>query len=134
MDSRKLVFRETGIVAVGVAVCSVIMTAVFALLGYFDRSVLLGSIIGTLMAILNFFFMAMNASQAADKALRQDVKSGKSLIQISYMVRLAAIFLILFACVKSGLCNALASVLPMVFVRPVITVAEFFRKSGEEKA
>ncbi len=134
MDSRKLVFRETGIVAVGVAVCSAIMTAVFALLGYFDRSVLLGAMIGTLMAILNFFFMAMNASQAADKALRQDIKGGKSLVQISYMVRLAAIFLILLACVKSGLCNALASVLPMVFVRPVITVAEFFRKSGEEKA
>ena len=43
-------------------------------------------------------------------------------------------FLILFACVKSGLCNAFASVLPLVFVRPIITIAEFFRKSGESKA
>ena len=134
MDSRKLVYRETGRIAVGVAVCSAVMLAVFALLGKFDGTVLLGGVIGSLMAVLNFFFMAMNASMAADKALKQDVKGGKSLVQVSYMVRLAVIFLILFASVKSGLCNAFASVLPMVFVRPVITVAEFFRKSGEEKA
>ena len=134
MDSRKFVYRETGIIAVGVLICSAVMVAVYALLGFFDRSVLLGGIIGSLMAVLNFFFMAMNASMAADKAVKQDVKGGRSLVQVSYMVRLAVIFLVLFACVKSGLCNALASVLPMVFVRPVITVAEFFRKSGEEKA
>lgn len=134
MDSRKLVCRETGIIAIGVAVCSAIMLAVFALLGRFDNTVLLGGVIGSLMAILNFFFMAMNATMAADRAVKQDVKKGKALVQASYMIRLAVIFLILYACVKSGLCNAFACVLPMVFVRPVITVAEFFRKSGEDKA
>ena len=134
MDSRKFVCRETGIVAAGVAICAAVMLGVYALLGYMDRSVLLGGVIGSLMAILNFFFMAMNAVQAADKAVKQDVKGGNALMKGSYMVRLLVIFLILFACVKSGLCNALACVLPMVFVRPVITVAEFFRKSGEEKA
>ena len=134
MDSRKFVYRETGIVAIGVAVGAAVMIAVFALLGCYDASVLLGGVIGSLMAILNFFFMAMNAVQAADKAVQQDVKGGSALMKGSYMVRLLVIFLILFACVKSGMCNALASVLPMVFVRPVITVAEFFRKSGEEKA
>lgn len=133
MDSRKLVYRETGRIAFGVAICSAVMLAVYALLGRFDRTVVLGGVIGTVMAVLNFFFMAMNATMAADKALKQDVKGGKSLVQVSYMVRLAVIFLILFACVKSGLCNAFASVLPLVFVRPIITVAEFFRKSGEEK-
>ena len=134
MDSRKIVYRETGVIAIGVVICSAVMLAVFALLGRFDTSVLLGGIIGSLMAIVNFFLMAMNASMAADKAVKQDVKGGRALVQVSYLVRLAVIFLILLACVKSGLCNAIASVLPMVFVRPVITVAEFFRKSGEGKA
>lgn len=134
MEPRKIVYRETGIIAVGVLICLAVMYAVFALLGYFDRSVLLGGIIGTVIAIANFFFMAVSASLAADKAVNQEVKQGTALMKGSYMVRLLVIFLILFACVKSGLCDALASVLPMVFVRPVITVAEFFRKSGEEKA
>lgn len=133
MDSRKIVYRETGIVAVGQAICLAVMYAVFALLGYFDKTVLLGGIIGTVLAVGNFFFMAVGASLAADKAVQQDVKGGTALVKSSYMLRLLVIFLILFACVKSGLCNAFASVLPLVFVRPIITVAEFFRKSGEEK-
>ncbi len=133
MDSRKIVYRETGIVAIGQAICLAVMYAVFALLGYFDKTVLLGGIIGTGLAVGNFFFMAVGASLAADKAVQQDVKGGTALVKSSYMLRLLVIFLILFACVKSGLCNAFASVLPLVFVRPIITVAEFFRKSGEEK-
>lgn len=131
MDSRKIVYRETGIIAIGQAVCLGVMLAVFALLGYFDRSVLLGGVIGTVVAIANFFFMAVSASLAGDRAVRQDVKGGTALVKGSYVLRLGVIFLILFACVKSGLCNAIASVLPLVFVRPIITVAEFFRKSGE---
>ena len=134
MDSRKIVYRETGIVSVGQIVCLAVMYAVFALLGYFDRSVLLGGIIGTLLSVGNFFFMAVSASLAADKAMGQDVKGGNALMKSSYMLRLLVMFLILFACVKSGLCNVFASVIPLVFVRPIITVAEFFRKSGEEKA
>lgn len=128
LESRRIVLKETAVVAAGVVICLGIMLAVYALLGYFSTKVLLGGIIGALLAILNFFFMAANASLAMDKAVNQDVKGGKSLMKMSYMFRLAAIFLILFACVKSGLCDALASVLPLLFVRPVITIAEFFKK------
>lgn len=130
MDSRKIVLNETRIILIGEIICVAIMLAVYALLGYFDRTVLLGGIVGGILAVLNFFFMAMNASLAMDKAAQQDVKSGKKQIKLSYTMRMAAIFVVLFAFVKSGLCDALASVLPLVFVRPVITVAEFFRKRG----
>ena len=134
MDFRKTVLRETGIIALGVAVGVALMFGVFALLGRFDRTVLLGGVIGGALAILNFLFMAINASVAADKAVRQDVTGGRALMQTSYIVRLAAIFLILLACVKSGLCNAIAAVVPLLFVRPTITIAEFFRKPGETQS
>lgn len=134
MDSRRLVLRETGFVAAGVLMCSAVMVAVFALLGRYDGTVLAGGIVGALLAILNFFFMAMNATVAADRAVNQDVKGGKSLVQISYALRMVVIFVVLFACVKSGVCNALAGVLPLAFVRPVLTVAEFFGKKGDDRA
>lgn len=130
MDSRKIVLHETKIILIGEIICTAIMLAVYALLGRFDRTILLGGIIGAILAVLNFFFMAMNASLAMDKAAQQDVQSGKKQIKLSYTMRMAGIFVVLFAFVKSGLCDALASVLPLVFVRPVITVAEFFRKRG----
>ena len=128
MDSRKIVFRETKVIAIGVAAGVLLMEIVFALLGRIDRSVLLGGLVGGLLAILNFFFMAVNVNQAADRAVDQDVKAGKSLIHTSYATRMVVIFIVLFACVKSGLCDVFASVIPLLFVRPVISIAEFFRK------
>lgn len=134
MDSRKYVLKETGIVAIGQALCVGVMIGIFALLGKFDTSVWLGGIAGGILAVANFFFMAVSASVAADKAVAQDVKGGQLTMRLSYMARLAVIFIILFALVKSGLCNVIAAVLPLAFTRPVLFVAEFFRKSGEDKA
>ena len=130
MDSKKIVFQETKIVAIGVTICTGLMMAVFGLLGYFDTSVLLGGIVGALLATGNFFFMAVGTSLAADKAEQQDVKGGKLLIRNSYMLRLLVLFVLLFACAKSGLFNLFALVLPLIFVRPALTFAEFFRKKG----
>lgn len=133
MDFRKLVFKETGIVAIGQVICTAIMFGVFALLHMFDNAVLLGGVIGCVLAIVNFFFMAVGTSLAADKAEEQDVKGGQALIKGSYFFRLIVLFIILFACAKSGYCNIFALVLPLAFVRPIITVAEFFRK-GDKNA
>lgn len=132
MDSRKMVLKETVIVTAGQVVCIAVMFAVYALLGKFGTKVLLGGAIGALLSVLNFFFMAIFASLAADKAQQQNVKGGQALIRISYAVRLVLLFVILFACIKSQYFDMIALLLPLVFVRPILTVAEFFRKPGEK--
>ncbi|MBE6986426.1 MAG: hypothetical protein E7433_03265 [Ruminococcaceae bacterium] len=130
MDSRKIVFKETAIVSIGVVACTAAMVGIFTLLGYFDTKVALGGIVGGAVAILNFFFMAIVASLAADRAERQDVEGGQKLIRSSYPIRLLLLAVILFACGKSGVFNVIALVLPLLFVRPSLTIAEFFRKKG----
>ncbi len=132
MDSRKLVLRETGVIAAGEAVGVALMFGVFALLGRFDLTVLAGGIAGGLLAVLNFFFMAVNTCNAADKAVADDVKGGRSLLRFSYATRMLVLFAILFALIKSGVCNVFAAVVPLLFVRITITVAEFFRKPEEK--
>ena len=132
MESRKIVYRETGIVAIGVAVCTAVMMLVFALLGRFHLSVLWGSLAGAVLSIGNFFFMAVGASLAADKAENQDVKGGSLLVRNSYMIRLLILFIVLIAYAKSGVFNLIALVIPLLFVRPTLTVAEFFRKKGAD--
>ena len=132
MDSRKIVYRETAIVTAGVCACTAIMLGVYALMGKFDMSVLLGGLAGTLLSVGNFFFMALGTSLAADKAEAQDVKAGQLLVRNSYMLRLVVLFAILFACAKSGIFNLFALVLPLVYVRPTLTVVEFFRKKGDK--
>lgn len=130
MDTKKIVFHETAIAAIGEIICTAAMIGMFALLGNFDSSVLLGGIVGAIIATGNFFFMAVSANLAADKAEQQDIHGGQQLIRNSYILRLVGLFVILFACCKSGLFNLFALVLPLVFLRPALTVAELFRKKG----
>lgn len=134
MDSRKFVLKETAFVALGQTLCVAAMIGIYALLGNCDRSVVLGGIAGGILAVLNFFFMAVGATLAADKAEAQNVKGGQATIQASYMLRLVLLFIVLFALVKSGLCNVITAVLPLAFTRPILTLGEFFRKSGEVKS
>ena len=129
-ESRKIVWRETAIVAVGEVIGTALMVGIFALLGFFDMSVLLGGLVGATVAVANFLILAIVATLAADKAEQQDVVGGQKLIKASYPVRLVVLAVVLFACAKSGVFNVIALVLPLVFVRPVLTLAEFFRKKG----
>ena len=133
MESRKFVFRQTGLVAVGQALCTAAMIAVFAVLGYYQFSVLLGGIAGAMIATANYFFMSFFANRAADKAEAQDVAGGQKLIQLSYMGRMLGMFLALIVLAKSGFCHPLSLVLPLAFTRPILTIAEIFNKKGENK-
>lgn len=132
LDSRKFVMIETGIIALGQTLCVGAMIGIFALLGKFDNTVWLGGLVGGVLATANFFFMAISASVAADQAVAQNVKGGELTMRLSYFIRLAVLFIVLFALVKSGVCNVLTAVLPLAFTRPILFVTEFFRKSGEQ--
>lgn len=134
MAVRKFVLKETRIIAVGVGIGVVAMYGIFALLGYFDWTVVLGGIVGAVLSVLNFFFMALAADMAADKAVEQDIKGGKKLMRSFQSMRMVIIFIVLYAFAHSGICNALAMVIPFLMVRPVITFAEFFRKAGDKEA
>ncbi len=133
MDMRKYVLSQTGIVALGEAVGVAAMVGVFALLGQFNKTVLLGGIVGGMVAVANFLVMAIGVSIAADKAEQQNVKGGQAAIKISYALRMAVMALVLFAFARSGICNVIALVVPLIFVRFTLTLQEFFkRKPGEQ--
>lgn len=128
MDSRKFILQKTAIIAAGQAVCVAIMIGVFYLLGYYNRSVLLGGIFGGIIALGNFFVMAVCADLAADRAEQGNIKSGQLLVRMSFFGRTIVMFILLFALIKSGLCHVVAAVVPLVFTRPILTLSEFFGK------
>ena len=133
MDVRRLVLKETAAMAVGQTLCVAAMLGVFTLLGHFDPSVLWGGILGGLLAVLNHVFLAVGVMMAADKAQGEDVKGGKNLVQFSFALRTVLLFIILFALLKSGLCNIFALLLPLLFTKPILLLDQFFRKDGEAK-
>lgn len=124
METRRYVFSQTLAVLVGELLLSSLMVGIFALLGHFDRSVLLGAIAGTLIAALNHLVLVLGVVAASGKAEKQDVKGGQAAIHLSYTLRLAGLFLLLALCTKSGKFHLLALVIPLLFTRPVLSILD----------
>ena len=134
MDSKKTIWQDTAVVAIGQAIGAAALVAVFALLGYFDLKVLLGAVAGALLAIGNYFLMYFLASKAADKAEQeQDVVGGQKLIQLSYMGRMIGLLILLVLLAKSAWCNVIALALPLAFTRPILNIHELILKKGGAK-
>lgn len=133
MNCKNTTFRETGAVLTGQVICTAGMIAVFAVLGKYQMSVLLGGIAGATIATANFFLMSFFVNRAADLAEAQDPVGGQKLIQLSYLGRMIGLFLVLIVLGKSGFCHPLSLVLPLGFTRPILTIAEIFKMKGEKK-
>ena len=129
--TKNPLWKQIGIVALGEVLGVAVMIGIFALLGYFDYTVALGGAVGGLVAFLNFFFMVVGLSAAADRAQNQDAQGGKGLVRGSYFIRLLVMFAVLLVCAKSGYFNVIALVVPLLFVRPALSVAEFITRKGE---
>lgn len=129
-ESRKIVWNQTARIAIGEAVCVGLMYGIYGLLHKLALPVILGGIVGAVLAIGNFFFMAVIATLAADKAQAQDVEGGQKLMKSSYPIRILLLAVVLVVCAVSGYFDVLALALPLLFVRPIIMIWEFFGKKG----
>ena len=134
MDNRKYVFSQVSTVLIGELLLSALMVGVFAVLGYFDLSVVYGAAAGALIATINHLVLVLGVMAASEKAENQDVKGGQALVQMSYFGRTIGLFLILVLCAKTGIFNLIALVIPLVFTRPILTITDHFNKKGGNEA
>ena len=134
MNNRKYVISQALTILVGELLLSALMVGVFALLGYFDKSVLFGAAAGSVIATVNHLVLVLGVLAASAKAEKQDVKGGQAMVQMSYMGRLIGLFLVLVLCAKSGIFNLIALVIPLVFTRPILTITDHYYKKGGNEA
>lgn len=134
IKQRDSLFREVLLVAAGECACTALMLGVFAITGHFNLRVFLGALLGSAASVLNYALMAVSVAMAADKAAGQDVRGGTRLMRTSMLLRNGLLLLILALALKSGHFHALALILPVFFIRPILAFVEFFRKKGEKKA
>lgn len=82
--------KETAIIAGGSALCSVLMNLIFFLVARFsdicvyDYKVITGSVLGWVIAVLNFLLMGITIQGAV---ILEDKQMAKKKIQLSYMLR-----------------------------------------------
>lgn len=130
MDSRKYILKQLLMVAAVLAACVGIMYGVFALLSKFSMQVLLGGIVGYVLALGYFFFMNIGNARIAEEDA--DATRAKVMAQGGMLLRYGAIFVILLVCVKTGYCEPFSMVIPVALLHPILLVYEFFRKGGSK--
>ena len=123
----KVVIKETKYIATFVVILSVLMQAVFLIIGKWHYSVLLGNLWGAAMAVLNFFVMGLYVQKAVsqeEKEARQTVRASQSLRMFGIFV-LAIVGLIIF---KQTLARV-AIVVPLIFPRIAIMIRPLINKN-----
>lgn len=118
----KVVLKETKYIATFAAIFSVLMQAVFLIIGKWDYTVLLGNLWGAAVAVGNFFVMGLYVQ----KAVSQEEKEAKQTIKASQSMRFAAMVLLTGIGVVTPFFNWIAVVVPLVFpsvaiyLRPIV--------------
>ena len=110
--------RETGCVAIWLAVAILPVQAVFLLLRRWDYSVLLGSVLGSLTAAGNFLLVGL----MVQKAVAQTEKQAKNTVRLSQGGRLLLQGVILVLAAVLPCFNIWATAIPLLVPRIAVSV------------
>ena len=112
----------------GVAVCDLVMIAVFAAIGKFSLGVILGVLLSFAVTLLNYLHLASSINKAMSMA-----EGGQAYLQRSYTVRLllqAACAIIAYLVPQIDI---YAAVIPLFFPRLALYAMGFFEKKNAKK-
>jgi uncharacterized membrane protein len=123
----KIVLKETKYIAVWVLIFSVLMQAVFLVIGQWDYTVLLGNLLSGTAVVLNFFAMACTVQ----KALEKDPKDAKATLQLSKSGRMLALFIVTLISVILECFHLFAVIIPLIFPRIAIAIRPLWNKNTE---
>ena len=119
-----VVRKETGFVALWVAVAILPVQAVFLICGWWNWAVLWGSLLGGVTAIGNFLLMCL----MVQKAVTQTEKQAQNTVKLSQGLRLVmqGLVLVLAACLTQVF-NIWATAIPLLIPRVAISLREWVR-------
>ena len=118
------VIKESKYIAVWVVLLSVLMEAVFLIIGMWDYTVLLGNLLIGVTVILNFFLMGLSIQNALEK----EEKEAKNTLKLSRTYRMLMLFVVIVVGVVLPVFNMWAVVIPVLFPRVAIAFRVLFNK------
>ncbi len=114
----KTVIRETRYIAGVTIVLSVIMEAVFLIIGMWSYKVLLGNILGAAVAVANFLLMGITVQ----KAVLKEEKDAATLMKLSQTLRNMMLLIAAVLAIVLPFINPVAAIIPLFFPRIAITL------------
>lgn len=118
------VLKETRYITVWVLIFSVLMQAVFLVLGKWSYTVLLGNLLADAALIGNFFLMGITVQRALEK----EEKDARATMKVSQLYRLLLLAVVLAVGVALPVFDTWAVVIPIVFPRVAIVLRPIFGK------
>ncbi len=119
--------KETLFVALLTVVLSVLMQAVFLVIGKWDYTVLLGNLLGAAAAIANFLIMGLTVQAALGK----EQKDAKNMMKLSQMLRMFMLFAVALIGYLVPVFKLVAVVVPFIFPRIAVALrAISIKKQG----
>lgn len=130
-----VVIKETKYIALWTVILSVLMQAVFLIVGYFmsdyawNWTVLAGNLLGGVAVVANFFGMALGVQRAMEKEPDDAKKSMKA----SSSARMLALFVVAVLGVVLDCFNTLAVLIPLLFPRLAIAIRPLWDRKTQTK-
>ena len=121
-----IVLKETKYILLWELILSILMQAVFLVIGEWDYTVLLGNILSASAAVLNFFLMGVSIQ----KALEKDENDAKKTIKLSQSYRFLFLIVVLAVGVSIPCFNLWAVLIPILFPRIAIVFRPYFDRKG----
>lgn len=144
--------QETGKIAIGVGVLSVLTAGVYLILGRFNYTVLLGLLLGAVFAIGNFFLMALTVQHAAEKMngvqlppepetedgeeppqqeLSPQAKQAKKRMQLSYTGRMLLLVVMAAIAFKLPCFDPVPALIVQLFPRITVSIEGLMMKKEQ---
>ena len=120
----KTIVKETKYISLWIILLSVLMQAVFLVLGKWDYTVLFGSVLSGSASVLNFFLMGITVQ----KALEKDEKDAKNSMRVSQIYRFLFLVVVVIVGVILPYFNIWTVLITMFFPRIAIAFRPVFDK------
>ena len=119
-----VVIKETKYIGLWTLVLSLLMQAVFLVIGRWDYTVLLGNLLSGAAAIVNFLLMGITVQ----RALGKEEAEAKTFIKMSQLYRFLFLIVVVVIGVVLPCFHSLSAVIPMFFPRVAIAIRPLFDK------
>ena len=151
MQKKNLPLAEVTRLTIGEIIVSLIMIGIYCVLDRYSYRVVTGAALGSAVTILNFLMLSVAVNRALDQAMAsrgngnmteeeaekfaaEHMPQVQQAIKASYIVRTIVMLAALVVAFLLDWFDVVATLVPLVMFRPIITFGEIFRKKkGEGK-
>lgn len=117
----KTVLKETAFIGIWTLIFSVLMEAVFLVIGKWDYTVLLGNLLSGAMSVFNFFLLGLTVQKAVSSG---DEKYAKNLMKMSQSLRLLMMGAVIALGAIFDVFNLWATIIPVFFPRIAMIIRQ----------